>query len=320
MVEAHEGKPLPALIVPELRRILLSLNVGALVTDKAKRALRVLKSFVNGVKFSVNDIDIGLSIAAEDGSADSGDLESDLTALFVAVGDAGAAAGCPIALCLDEMQYLSDQEFSALIMAIHKTNQLKLPIVLVGAGLPQIVGLAGASKSYAERLFDYPPVGALAFEDARAALVAPAHTEGVVFTDDALDEILRVTQCYPYFLQQWGHDSWNVARKTPIDLDDVNRATTVAIAALDDSFFRVRFDRCTPAEKRYLRALAELGPGNHRSGEIADCLNVKVTSVAPTRSNLIKKGMIFSPQFGGTEFTVPLFDDYMRRAMPDLDS
>ena len=246
-------------------------------------------------------------------------MEHDLTDLFVAVGEAAAEKDTAIALCIDEMQYIKEKEFSALIMAVHKVAQMKLPLIVVGAGLPQILALAGESKSYAERLFDYPKVGALSHQDARQALVEPAKAEDASYDDDALDRIIAVTKGYPYFLQQWGYEVWNLAQDSPITLDDVERATDVAIAALDESFFRVRFDRCTPSEKRYMRALAELGEGAKRSGDIADAMGLKVTSVGPTRSKLITKGMIYSPQHGETAFTVPLFDDYMRRTMPGDD-
>ena len=217
---------------------------------------------------------------------------------------------------VDELQYLNEKEFSALIMAIHKLNQNKLPFLLIGAGLPQILALAGESKSYAERLFKYPHVGALEPVDARAALENPAREESASYATEALDEILRVTERYPYFLQQWGHDAWNAASGPEIEKPDVEKATVTALQTLDESFFKVRFDRCTPSEKRYMRALAELGPGLHRSGDIAEKLGVAVTSVAPTRSKLIRKGMIYSPSHGGTAFTVPLFDAFMRRAIP----
>jgi hypothetical protein len=315
-VEAQEDKQLPALIIPGLRKALFSMDRVAGAGETAKRGLRVLRSFIGSVKLTVGDTDIGLSIGPERGVADSGNLEADLTELFVAVGHAAAAANTAVALCLDELQYLTELEFNALIMAIHRVNQLRLPVILIGAGLPQILGLAGESKSYAERLFDFPPVGALSDVDARAAIQAPAAAAKAQFTTGALDEILRVTECYPYFLQQWGHEAWNLTERSPIDIDVIQKATTSAIASLDQSFFRVRFDRCTRGERNYLRALAELGPGPQRSGEIAEQLKVKPSSVAPARSNLIRKGMIYSPQYGDTQFTVPMFDAYMRRVMP----
>jgi AAA ATPase domain len=317
MIEAHEGKTLPQLLVPALRKTLLSLSLSAAAGAKGKQALRALRSFVGTVKLSWNDLEVGIEPAK--GTADSGDLELDLSDLFVAVGEAAAEKNTAIALCIDEMQYLSEKEFSALIMATHKVSQMNLPLVIVGAGLPQILGLAGESKSYAERLFDYPKVGALTHADAAIAIIAPAEAAGVTYEPAAVERIIVVTKGYPYFLQQWGHEVWNLASESPISLMDVDRATTAAISALDESFFRVRFDRCTPSEKRYMRALADLGEGPKRSGDVAERLGLKVTSLGPTRSKLIAKGMIYSPQHGETAFTVPLFDEYMRRAMPGDD-
>jgi len=317
LIEAHEGKRLPELLVPALRRILLGLSITAQAGDKGRRALRVLRSFMGSLHIRWGDIDLGIEPLA--GVADNQDLEQDLADLFVAVGEAAAEKKTAVALCIDEMQYLSEKEFSALIMAAHKVSQMKLPLVVVGAGLPQIVGLAGQSKSYAERLFDYPTVGALNDEDARRALVQPALEMGVHYDDAALARMVTVTRGYPYFLQQWGYEVWNLAQQSPITLADVELATQQAITALDTSFFRVRFDRCTPSEKRYMRALADLGEGPKRSGDVAERLGVKVTTIGPTRSKLIAKGMIYSPQHGETAFTVPLFDDYMRRMMPGED-
>ena len=317
LVEAHEGKRLAELLVPALRRILLGLSVTAAAGDKGRRALRVLRSFMGSVKITWNDLELGIEPLA--GAADNKDLEQDLADLFVAVGEAAAERKTAVALCIDVMQSLSETEFSALIMAAHRVSQMSLPLIVVGAGLPQIVGLAGQSKSYAERLFDYPKVGPLEDADARRALAQPAADMQVQYEDAALARMVTVTRGYPYFLQQWGYEVWNLAKGSPITLADVEAATAKAIAALDESFFRVRFDRCTPSEKRYMRALADLGEGPKRSGDVAERLGVKVTSIGPTRSKLITKGMIYSPQHGETAFTVPLFDDYMRRVMPGDD-
>jgi hypothetical protein len=316
IVEAHEGKSLPELLLPHLRTILYSLSMIESAKESARRGLRALKGFLNGLHITIADIDFGLSIDPEKGLADSGDIEADLPALIYTIGEAAKAAKTPVALLVDELQYLSEQEFSALIMSIHRINQRELPLILIGAGLPQIHGLAGNSKSYAERLFRFPEIGALDRADAIAAIANPAKQEEVTFTDDAIDKILELTECYPYFLQQWAYEAWNASDTSVISAITIDVATTLAIQELDKSFFKVRFDRCTPSEKKYMRALAEFGRGKHRSGDIADMLGVKVTSVAPTRSALIKKGMIYSPSHGDTAFTVPLFDQYMRRVMP----
>ena len=318
LVEAHDSKSLSALLAPPLRKLLLSLDRMSNVSDKARRGLRVLKGFVNGVKLTVGDLEIGLDIEAEAGTADSGDLEADLPELFIAVAEAAQDRKIPVAILVDEIQYLSAKELSALIMAMHKMAQKRLPLVLIGAGLPVLPGLAGESKSYAERLFDFPELGPLQAVDAWQALRDPAQDEGADFTDEALDEIVRLTQGYPYFLQEWGYQSWNHAPHSPIQLADVQRATPRIIERLDANFFRVRFDRLTPREKDYLRALAELGAEPQRSGDIAAVLGVKVQAVAPLRDSLMKKGMIYSPAHGDTAFTVPLFDTFMKRAMPQL--
>jgi AAA ATPase domain len=317
-IEAHDGKTLPALLLPALRALLISLDTMAKATDATKRGLRVFKSFVGSLKVKIGDFDVGLSLPAEKGTADSGDFEADLTSLFLAVAEAAQSRGKTIVITIDELQYLSEAELSALIMAVHRIAQKGLPLLVVGAGLPQLVGQMGASKSYAERLFNFPSVGPLQDQDARAALEDPAIKEGVAYQPAALEEILRVTEGYPYFLQEWGYQAWNIAEGTPITAKAARAATSLAITNLDHSFFRVRFDRLTPREKDYLRAMAELGPGPHRSGDIAEKLGVLVESSAPLRSGLIKKGMIFSPQHGDTAFTVPLFDQYMKRMMPEM--
>ena len=317
-VEAHDGKTLPELLAPVLRSLLLSLDAMAKATSATRRALRVLGSFIGSVKVKVGDFDVGLSIPVEKGAADSGDLEADLSALFLALGEAAQSRHVAVVLTIDELQYLDETELSALIMAVHRVSQKSLPLLVVGAGLPQLVGQMGASKSYAERLFNFAKIGQLAPEDARAALKEPAKREDVEFTPQALDEIIRVTEGYPYFLQEWGSHAWNIARASPITESDARAATDSAISSMDESFFRVRFDRLTPREKEYLRAMAELGPGPHRSGDVAEKLDVQVESVAPLRSGLIRKGMIYSPQHGDTAFTVPLFDQYMKRVMPEM--
>jgi GTPase SAR1 family protein len=316
LIETPENKRLASLLLPPLRSLLFRLDRQEAVNEHVKRAMRVLKSFAGAVSVKYGDFEVGLDIDPERGSADSGDIEADLADLFLAVAEAAKARQTAVALIIDELQYLTEDELSAVIMALHRVAQKQLPLVLIGAGLPQLVGLAGRSKSYAERLFEYPVVGALSRLDAVRALVEPVRDEGVSFTDAALDEIMRLTEGYPYFLQEWGYQSWNLAADSTIDLDVVDVATREALRRLDQSFFRVRLDRLTPREKVYLRAMAELGPGPHRSGDIAERMGAAVASVAPLRGGLIKKGMIYSPTHGDTAFTVPLFDQFMRRTIP----
>lgn len=317
-IEAHEGKALGPLIAPYLRSLLYDLDRIAGAGDKVKRGLAVLRSFVGALKVTIGDVSIGLDIDPEKGSADSGDLEIDLPNLFVAIGEAAQDRNSAVAIFIDEIQYFSKKELGALIMAMHKIQQQQLPLVLLGAGLPILPGMAGESKSYAERLFNFPNIGALSQEDTAKALQEPAQEAGVAFEDAALNEVFLLTKGYPYFLQEWGYVAWNLATASPITLQVVRDAKKAVIPRLDENFFRVRFDRLTPSEKNFLRAIAELGPGAHRTGDIAEILKVKVTSLGPVRAKLINKGMIYSPAHGDMDFTVPLFDDFMIRAIPEF--
>jgi hypothetical protein len=318
-VEAPEGRSIPAILAPQLRQALLRLSRIAEAKQFAQRGLRALAGFVKALKMKYQDIEVGLDFDPEPGLADNGDLEYDLQALLEVTGIAAKEANRALAIFVDELQYVTEKELAALITALHRTAQRSLPVVLAGAGLPQLPGRMGRAKSYAERLFDFPEVGPLSQDAARIAIAKPANDQGVKVTNDALRRIFHETHGYPYFLQEWGKHSWDTAKASPIFLHDVELASKAAVAALDESFFRVRFDRLTPLEKKYLRAMAELGPGPHRSGDIADRLNRGVTSLGPTRSQLIAKGMIWSPSHGDTAFTVPLFDGFMRRIMPGDD-
>lgn len=318
-IEAPEGRSLPALLAPQLRQALLRLSQVSAAKDYAIRGLRALAGFASKLKITYGDIEVGLDYESEPGLADNGDLEHDLQALFEQVGLAAKSAGTALVLFIDELQYVPGAQLAALITAIHRTEQRQLPVVLVGAGLPQLRGQMGNARSYAERLFDFPVIGPLSPDAARRAIVKPLADEGVDITDEALQKILELTQGYAFFLQQWGSHTWRAAQASPIGLEDVKKASVTAVAALDESFFRVRFDRLTPTEKKYLRAMAELGPGPHRSGDIAAQLGKVVSTLAPTRSTLIQKGMIWSPSHGDTAFTVPMFDAFMQRIMPGAD-
>lgn len=317
-IEAPEERSLPGILAPQLRQALIKLSRFEKAKDLSHRALRALAGFAK-LKVKYNDLEVGLDFEPEPGLADNGDLESDLQDLLVAVGEAARAADSTFILFIDELQHVPEDQLAHLISALHKTAQLSLPVTLVGAGLPQLTGQMGKAKSYAERLFDFPFVGALTPEQARDALAIPAAAEGVDFEPAAIDYIVSETQGYPYFLQEWGKHAWDIATTSPITLADCREATISAVAALDASFFRVRFDRLTPLEKRYLRAMAQLGPGPHRSGDIAETLGRTSQSLAPTRAKLIEKGMVWSPSHGDTAFTVPLFEQFMQRIMPDLE-
>ncbi len=315
-MEAPEGRSLPALLAPQLRVALLRLSRIEAAKDFARKGLSALAGFAKALRVSYQDIEVGIDYEPEPGLADNGDLETDLAMLLEQVGLAAKGAGTAVVMFIDELQYIKEAEFAALISALHRCSQRRLPIILVGAGLPQLRERAGSAKSYAERLFDYPEVGPLSDIDARRALESPAEHLGVRFEDKAVLAIVSHTRGYPYFLQEWGKHAWDVADTSPITFADVETASQLAIAALDESFFRVRFDRMTPLERRYLRAMAELGPGPHRSGDIAAILGREVSALAPTRGKLISKGMIWSPSHGDTAFTVPLFDEFMKRIMP----
>jgi len=318
-IEAPENRSLPAMLAPELRLALLRLSRNERARDLGQHALRALSGFAKALKFKYSDIEVGLDFEPEPGLADNGDLEQDLGALLGAAGAAAKQAGTALVLFIDELQYVKDIQLAALITALHRTAQRQLPVVLVGAGLPQLRGKMGRAKSYAERLFDFPKIGPLSREAAGRAIAKPANDYGVGVADDALGAIFEKTSGYPYFLQEWGKHTWDAASASPITRADVETASIIAIATLDESFFRVRFDRLTPAEKRYLRAMAQRGPGPHRSGDIATDLGRPVTSFGPVRNQLIAKGMIWSPNHGDTAFTVPIFDEFMRRIMPGDD-
>ena len=319
-IEAHEDKPLGALIAPPLRTLLFELNRMAGAGDKARRGLAVLRSFLSGLKVSYGEVTVGLDIDPEPGAADSGDLEVDLPNLFVAVAEAAQERKTAVAIFVDEVQYFNQRELGALIMAMHKIQQKQLPLVLLAAGLPILPGLAGESKSYAERLFSFPDVGALSEADATQALREPARASGVTFEPDALKTVFEYTKGYPYFIQEWGYQAWNLASSSPITRELVQSATQQVVERLDKNFFRVRFDRLTPSEKNFLRTMADLGVGPSRTGDIAEALGVKIASIGPLRAKLIKKGMVYSPAHGEIGFTVPLFDEFMVRAIPVLHS
>lgn len=318
-VEAPESRSLPALLGPGLRVAMIRLEKRSRARELARRALRGLAGFAGALKVKYQDIEFGLDLDPEPGLADNGDLELDLQALLEAVGEACASADTGLVMFVDELQYVAEDELAALIVALHRTAQRSLPVTLVGAGLPQLRGRMGRAKSYAERLFDFSEVGPLSRDAAAMAIVKPARDLGVDFRDDAVSMILRETEGYAYFLQEWGKHVWDAAEGSPITSTDVRAASAAALATLDEGFFMVRFDRLTQSERRYLRAMAELGPGPHRSGQVAAELGRTVTSLGPMRGQLISKGMIWSPGHGDTAFTVPRFDGFMRRILPGAD-
>ena len=319
-IEAPETRSLPSLIAPQLRTALLKLSNSqkSNVRRYSERGLKALAGFAKALKLKYQDIELSFDFDPEPGLADNGILEDDLLVLLEAVGIATKADDRCLALFIDEMQYVKNDELAALLSALHRMAQRRLPVILIGAGLPQVRGLVGRAKSYAERMFEFQTIDALTDEDARRAIAKPALDEGVEIQTDALDNIVARTRGYPYFLQVWGNNTWIVAERSPITNSDVEIASTRAVSDLDSSFFMIRFDRLTPNEKAYLRGMASLGPGPHRSGDIAQKLGRKVTAIAPIRSQLIAKGMLWSPAHGDTAFTVPMFDEFMIRIMPEI--
>lgn len=294
------------------RRALLQIAPKARWKERARRAAGILKSFTLTVNPD-GSLSAGLDVEAVQGVGDSGNLAEDVTDLFIALGESAQDHGTGVVFLFDEVQFLSLGELEAMIVALHKTVQRALPVTMVGAGLPQIPRLVGEAESYAERLFKFPEIGSLPKEQAREALVAPAQALGVDYTQNAAREIVRYTEGYPYFIQEYGKIVWDEALSTPIKLDTVRTVLPLVEAKLDGSFFRVRAERTTELELQYLRAMAELGPKAQRASEVARVLKRTSGQLGPTRSRLIEKGLLYTPGYGLAAFTVPQFDRYMIR-------
>ena len=312
-IEIGSNEPLPRVVIATLRSILLKLDRIRGVSEQVKQGLRVLKSFVGSVTVKVEGIEFSVDIDGEPGVADSGTLSRDLAEVFVAAGEAAKARASSIVILIDEIQNLPSEEFEALIMAVHRVDQKRLPLLVVGAGLPHLVRLSGSAKIYAERLFEYPDIGYLDPSDARRALVKPAARADVEFEEEAISAVVNETQGYPYFLQEWGYQAWNTARVTPITAADIERSSARVVERLDRNFFKSRYERLTDPQKAYLYAMAKCGPGPHRTGQIAKALGKSSQQLGPTRDALIISGMIYSPKYGYAAFTVPLFDAFMKR-------
>jgi hypothetical protein len=302
----------------QLRRVLLQIAPKARWTERALKAAAILKSFT--MTFNPDGaMTAGLDVKALVGSGDSGSLGEDLSDLLVALGEAAREQGIGVIFLVDEIQYLKTAELEALITALHKCARRSLPVTLVGAGLPQIPRLAGEAKSYSERLFQFPQIGELdAATDARAALVLPARRLGIEYEPEAVDYIVNYTQGYPYFLQEYGKIVWDESSDSPITLTDAKAVLPLVEAKLDESFFRVRAERTTELELRYLFAMAQLGPEPHRASEVARRVGRTTEQAGPIRSRLIDKGLLYTPGHGLAAFTVPQFDRYMVRCHSDL--
>lgn len=304
-------------LATQLKAVLLQLSPRARWTERFTQAGRALSSFALAVDGS-GTWSLGWDVAPSEGVADHGDLAMDLTDVLVEIGQAAQEAERGVVLSIDEVQFLRKPQLEAIIQAIHKTVQRKLPITFVGAGLPQIAELAGDAKSYAERLFKFPVIGSLLDDASREAFSGPALAEDVVWEELALRYASTTTQGYPYFIQELGHQTWEIASGSSITLADVQSAVEAYEAKLDNSFFRVRLDRATPLQTAYMRAMAQLGPGPQKASEVARVMGRESTQVAPTRAELIDMGLLYTPEHGFAAFTVPDFDRYMLRAVPEL--
>lgn len=317
-VSKHDDTEFRRDIAVRMRSALLELSPRVRWTERAKHAAAVLKSF----SVSVDPMGIwaaGLDVQAAEGFADHLDLTLDLTDLFLAVGETAKEHGMGVVLLFDEVQFLKPSQLEAIIQALHKMVQRGLPITMVAAGLPHIAELAGDAKSYAERLFKFPRIGDLEPNDAKEALVLPAADEGVTYAPDALDEAVRITGGYPYFIQELGYAVWTVAEGPVITRDDILAAEPGYEAKLDASFFRVRLDRATELQRAYLRAMAELGSAPQKASDVADVMGRTSTNLGPTRAELINMGLLYTPEHGYAAFTVPHFDRFLRRAIPELE-
>jgi hypothetical protein len=310
-VESPEGESLARLIYPEMRKVMRSLSGVEAAKQIASRGLAGLRNFAS--IFNIEIAGIELSVAPEPGLADTGDIQYDLPDLFLLIGKAAKAADRGWVLLIDEVQYLSDADLSALIVSLHRMSQEGLPVLLIGAGLPQVARLAGEAKSYAERLFHYPPVGALDPEFAAQAIEKPIIEEGAKIDDDALRTIVNKTKGYPFFLQEWASVIWNNSAGPTITIEDAEFCYNETLALLDEGFFKVRIDRLTKAEVQFVKAMAKLGDGPYAMSDIAHAMGRTQKSLGPARSNIISKGMIYSTDHGYLDFSVPLFADFMRR-------
>ncbi|HEY5248378.1 MAG TPA: ATP-binding protein [Dermatophilaceae bacterium] len=316
-VSKHDDNDFRRDVSGRLRTALLELSPKARWTDRFRHAAAVLKSFTISVD-AAGSASAGLDVEAAEGFADHANLAMDLTDVFHFLGEAAHERERGVVLLFDEIQFLSRTQLEALIEALHKMVQRKLPITMVGAGLPQIAELAGDAKSYAERLFKFPAIGNLPPNDARAAFSRSAQDEGVEFTAEALDEAVTITGGYPYFIQELGYAVWTVADEPVISLDDIQTAVPAYEAKLDTSFFRVRLDRATDLQRAYLRAMAQLGPTAQKASDVADIMGRSSTNLGPTRAELINMGLLYTPEHGYASFTVPHFDRFMLRAVPEL--
>jgi len=309
-IEVSESDDFHSIIARTFRRILLRIDSVENVKSQAFKALRVLKAFTVTLP---DGPELRLNVDALMGEADSGNFEKDLTDIVVNVGETSRQEEKPICILIDEAQYLKESDFAALIAASHRISQLGLPLLFICAGLPHIAALSGEAKSYAERLFEFIPVQNLDDEEARLAITEPASTLSVEYEPEAVSELVKITEGYPYFIQEFGKTVWDFAKQSPITKSDVSVAKAKTLSVLDKSFFKVRLDRATSSEKDLMKHMAMLGKGPYKMGDVSQKMDRKIESLGPIRATLIGKGFVFSPEYGIIDFTVPQFDAFLRR-------
>jgi hypothetical protein len=314
----HDDSHFRQTMFSQLKAALLRLTPRMRWTTLGKRAAGVLSAFALSVD-QQGTWSVSWDVPPVEGFADHGDLGMDLTDVFLAIGEAAQEQGKGLVVLIDEVQFLAASQLEALIQSIHKTVQRSLPVTFVGAGLPQIAELAGDAKSYAERLFKFPRIDSLEGEEARKALTEPATSEGAAYTKGAVDLAIEITRGYPYFIQELGYQVWTIAVASLITREDVEMAREAYDAKLDSSFFRVRLDRATPLQTAYMRAMAQLGPDPQKAADVARLMGRDSTQVGPTRAELIEMGLLYTPEHGYAAFTVPDFDKFMMRAVPNLE-
>jgi len=308
----HELTPDSSLvgeIARDVERALAQLKLSA----RAMKTVREVLEHLAAIKVTGPE---GLGLAVDIRKVDEGTISRDLSELFLALGAAAAAKKTGVVFLLDEVQFVSELEYRSLISALHRATQKNMPITVAAAGLPQIPRLTGEARSYAERLFTFPIIASLSDQDARAAFVEPARHQQVDYEGDALALALPWTGGYPFYIQQLGKHAWNLAESSPITKRDVEAAMPIAQAALDTSIYEVRIQRVTDRERRYMRAMAELGEGPYRSGDVAAKLGVMTSEVSAIRQRLLEKGLAYATEvYGYIDFTIPRFDEFMRRYM-----
>lgn len=315
-IEAMENGSFMSSISLYVSKILRKMSVK----EKAKQYIDLAKSVAMSFQFFYNkegetSIGINPEMLKAAGIADTGDLQNDLTELLVHLGKVGQKINTGAVIFIDEVQYLKDAEFEALMAAIHRCNQLGLPLALIAAGLPKIAKIAGDIKSYAERLFKFIPVDKLQENDAKLALTRPASTLGVQYTDEALTEILQQTDCYPYFLQEYGQQAWKYVDKATktLSYEAACAAHNDFINALDEGFFKVRHDRASEKELEFMRAMVQCSELPCQTKQVAQLMHSSYNRIAPIRAQLIHKGFIYATSRGEISFTVPQFDKYLKR-------